>query len=512
MIKSQQLLLSPLLTMSLEECPPFCPICGDDSTSDISSRLSSGVRIFQSFLKLFGASSWNGGNFGFCDLCKMQLLLISQLQQDLVELEKKLEKHEKNLREKLEGSEVNFQKNSVYSKDQRYLKLRRQLVGGAIGDEEAHRIKVEVEDPLENDGNDPRNMLDLEYILPLSHSEEEEDSPPPRSKRHRAPPQRFSPAVEKVIKKKAQIKSTEEESENDNAPEQDDYDSDSEISPPSIEALVEKGKKPSLPKQTISIYKIRLTKVPTSDSYQCSACSLILPNNINKMRSHVAKEHTNLFVCPHCDKRFDRPTYLRAHVDYHHKNLPPEVTCHCTICQKPFSRPYRLRDHLWTHYSEVEKAAALSRGEKPPRGILKTFQCSEEGCGRKFGTMSKLDKHIQEFHLKVAPEKKLCGICGASVTNLLNHTKLKHSSYEERRYQCLQCDKKFVFTMNLRQHQRQVHGTETPWSCEHCGKGFKIKTNWMEHQKTHENDKSFCDLCGASFKSSQSLKPYEPGS
>ncbi|KAI8365185.1 uncharacterized protein BYT42DRAFT_505620 [Radiomyces spectabilis] len=53
----------------------------------------------------------------------------------------------------------------------------------------------------------------------------------------------------------------------------------------------------------------------------------------------------------------------------------------CPYCQKAFTRPSSLRTHTYSH-----------TGEKP-------FECTEEGCGRKFSVQSNLRRHLRIHRL-----------------------------------------------------------------------------------------------------------------
>ncbi|KAF7731817.1 hypothetical protein EC973_008332 [Apophysomyces ossiformis] len=53
----------------------------------------------------------------------------------------------------------------------------------------------------------------------------------------------------------------------------------------------------------------------------------------------------------------------------------------CRYCQKAFTRPSSLRTHIYSH-----------TGEKP-------FECTEEGCGRKFSVQSNLRRHLRIHRL-----------------------------------------------------------------------------------------------------------------
>ncbi|CAL8068551.1 unnamed protein product [Orchesella dallaii] len=546
------------------EPPVFCPVCGDNGVKEISSsRLSSSGRsIFQCFLNLFGFS-WKGKNFPFCNHCKVKLQLITQIQEDIKELEKKLKEHETELGNRLHGSEKEFQKREVYSKDGRYLKLRRQIVKGdkisssttstsraAAQQSHSHNqleveyIKVEVDaDALSFCDDDEQQDISPNPTSPLSekdpHSEEEinssknEGTPPPTNKRRRVPPQRFvvkegankqerkskKPKVKPATETESQKEEKELESDDDDdyqvSEAEDDKDSDSD----DVNFLPKprrRRKKGTTGKDNdvISFYNIRLDKITSENgkiSYKCSKCSLILPNKNESMRSHVAREHTTLFSCSTCEKRFHTLAHLNRHVNHVHSQIVKEIRDHCPICEKPFTRLDHMKSHLWTHKSEEDISEALAKGEKPPYGKVKTFQCKEEACGRMFSTNHMLNKHIQKQHVENVPERgtKLCGVCGMAVRNIHVHIEMRHKPYEERRYCCSLCGKKFAFSAQLCNHRKQAHATDKPWKCEVCGKDFKLEKYFIEHRRGHEDVKPFeCHLCGMGFTRGYVLKRH----
>jgi len=77
-------------------------------------------------------AKWFGKGFFFCDQCTRQLTHISELQGNIQELERKLKDCEQEVKNKLEGSETGFERRSVCLKDERYFKLRKQILGGSL--------------------------------------------------------------------------------------------------------------------------------------------------------------------------------------------------------------------------------------------------------------------------------------------------------------------------------------------------------------------------------------------
>ena len=85
-------------------------------------------------------------------------------------------------------------------------------------------------------------------------------------------------------------------------------------------------------------------------------------------------------------------------------------------------------------------------------------------CSKAYHDSQSLKKHIDAVHLKI---KRLCPLCGASVTALAVHMNSVHTGVKN--FPCPECGKKFKSNYDLNRHRDTVHlGNKPP--CPYCGK------------------------------------------
>jgi len=109
----------------------YCLVCGDSTVDTVNSNSekepsSQGQQtLFQCFLKIFEVINppLFEKRFAFCEECKGQLTLVSELEQALKELEKRLRESQKVVYDKFNRSESRFKEIGLYEKDHRYCKV-----------------------------------------------------------------------------------------------------------------------------------------------------------------------------------------------------------------------------------------------------------------------------------------------------------------------------------------------------------------------------------------------------
>lgn len=81
------------------------------------------------------------------------------------------------------------------------------------------------------------------------------------------------------------------------------------------------------------------------------------------------------YVCPTCNKMFDRPYRLQRHLQIHNPDRP-KVSCH--LCDKSFTRVDTLENHM----------KCLHSSDRP-------FKCTFTGCPKRFPLQSALIHHLK---------------------------------------------------------------------------------------------------------------------
>ena len=75
-------------------------------------------------------------------------------------------------------------------------------------------------------------------------------------------------------------------------------------------------------------------------------------------------------------------------------------------------------------------------------------------------------------------------------------------------YQICQYCQQHVPARMMKQHLSTVHGSEMPFSCPLCGKGYMSNTGLQLHKATHQERKFSCPICVQKFKQKAHLKNH----
>ena len=87
-----------------------------------------------------------------------------------------------------------------------------------------------------------------------------------------------------------------------------------------------------------------------------------------------------------------------------------------------------------------------------------------------------------------------CDICGKELATQKG-LKLHYKTHDEDKTKCDICKKGFA---SLNRHNVLFHGAR-PFKCEICGKGFKRKDTLNIHKQSHEPKQFKCNLCNKHF-------------
>ena len=77
------------------------------------------------------------------------------------------------------------------------------------------------------------------------------------------------------------------------------------------------------------------------------------------------------------------------------------------------------------------------------------------------------------------------------------------------RFVCPQCQCALSSLGGLTDHVKHVHRKLTSYQCEHCGKGYSHRNNYLDHLATHIGIKIYiCSICQQQFTLKCSLKTH----
>ncbi|XP_055386913.1 zinc finger protein 675-like [Condylostylus longicornis] len=203
---------------------------------------------------------------------------------------------------------------------------------------------------------------------------------------------------------------------------------------------------------------------------KCIYCKKIFKSKPHYMKHMKRHEENN--TCKYCGKRFLRFDRLKYHLRMHTDEKPYK----CKFCSASFKDLEHVREHSRTRHTE---------------GL--NLKCTYENCDKVFKTKKRRKYHENYAH--TSKYRRMCNDCGLiflTSSRLNVHMKKKHTKYEDRKFSCTHCEKKFPFKSDLTDHER-IHLGKKQFFCEICEKGFVTKKSFYKHKQYHKK-KSVTDL------------------
>lgn len=215
----------------------------------------------------------------------------------------------------------------------------------------------------------------------------------------------------------------------------------------------------------------------------------------SKSKTNKTKKSKRI-PCKECDSTFLTSRTLLIHTKSKHSKRKQ-----CTECPKNFSKYGYLRKHMLTvHNVVIEKKkpgrqSAYMAVPNDPR----PYKCDQ--CYRDFIKSKHLTRHRR------AHKEQFCDECQLSFSNISDHMLKVHGIELPRPFECDICKKTYRTKPHITSHMRVHRAENRVFTCAVCPKSFFYNTDLRKHVKSHSQNRSvICDICGATFKSSDSLR------
>ncbi|XP_071567346.1 uncharacterized protein [Temnothorax nylanderi] len=166
----------------------------------------------------------------------------------------------------------------------------------------------------------------------------------------------------------------------------------------------------------------------------------------------------------------------------------------CDVCPRHFKNKYLLKQHKLTHTvgivrgreTGIKKNPAFTAAE--PRN--QALSCSK--CNFRCNKRSTMIAHLAEKHEGVAKGDN------------------DRFASSRQKFNCIVCDVVFSRKETLRSHFVRKHTQHYDYSCNYCGKEFKIKGDLTTHIRLkHQEEPVVCDVCGKTCRNSHSLYTHQ---
>ncbi|XP_059162222.1 uncharacterized protein LOC131945212 [Physella acuta] len=265
----------------------------------------------------------------------------------------------------------------------------------------------------------------------------------------------------------------------------------------------------------------------------------------NALQAHMLS-HTSErpFCCEFCGKTFKHKMLYRMHLKKH--SGPQSLMCPMEGCGEEYAERRSLDQHMANQHG-IQDYKPLNK---------KIYECTEQGCGLKYGTDGglryhklrvhkksnflaeedlfsrklscpfdkcervyeeavSLEDHLTKAHRSI-PREKLCPFCGLAfpfmeqfelhIHNIHNESSLLNEQLKGM-FVCNseRCGLRFPRLEELKHHVTW-HLGNPPYRCEYenCGRSFLLEKIYNDHQIEHENLKPFTcsfDHCQEGFTS-----------
>ena len=231
--------------------------------------------------------------------------------------------------------------------------------------------------------------------------------------------------------------------------------------------------------------------------FKCWLCDKSC-KEFSSLKSHINGYHrkrANIHACTLCEKSYPKQSMLKTHVEITHDKVNFNLLC--VFCGKTFRHPVHLKAHNEDMHPKTPK-------------VVKMKKC--DSCEAEFKCRKTLLVHKDKVHLGVETEKVLCPLCGKSFASeyILKkfHIDIVHKG--KKPHKCLQCDRAFGRTSELKIHFEKSHATVKKFVCKTCNKNFGNNQVLKDHIKSvHEKiPKHTCDYCGKLFVYSHNYKAH----